>query len=177
MKIKKKANFFLTDAETKHLKFTESKIFNILDFKTFEIEIDFENPQASQNKLIELTSEVEKECPVGKYFGNIGIGEGIVWKCDTPKGVIRFKVKGKKHQSSKVKVLAPVNTEKLNSIKEFAEYSVTESRLEQGIEKTFKSVGESIDIKKLGRFLKWIVGDIMKEEMDTLVANNLEPKM
>ena len=104
------------------------------------------------------------------------IGEGIVYKYDTPRGTIRMKVKGEKHSSSKHKVLAPVNTEKVNSIKEFAEYVVTESRLNQGIEKVFTSVNQPIDIKKMGDYLKWINNDVMKEEMDTLKHNGLEPK-
>ena len=171
-----KVNYFYTDEETKHLKNTESKIYNVLDFEKYSIDIDFENPQLAQNKLIELTMAVEAECPVGKAFGNIGTGEGIVWKCDTGKGTIRFKVKGEKHSSSKVKTLAPVNTEKVSSIKEFAEYAVTESRLNQGIEKVFTSVNEQMDIRKMGDFLKWITNDIIKEEMDTLKDNGLEPK-
>ena len=48
--------------------------------------------------------------------------------------------------------------------------------MQQGIAKVFTEVGEEIDIKKLGDFLRWIVKDIMKEETDVLVANNLEPK-
>lgn len=171
-----KTNYFLTNEETKHLKNPDAKIYNVLDFENYTIEIDFENPHMAQNKLIELTQAVEDECPVGKAFGNIGTGEGIVWKCDTEKGTIRFKVKGEKHSSSKVKTLAPVNTEKLNSVKEFAEYSVTESRLNQGIEKVFTSINQEIDIKKIGDFLKWIANDIIKEELDTLKDNGLEPK-
>jgi len=171
-----KENYFLTNDETKHLKNPESLIFNVLDFENYTIDIDFENPLLAQNKLIELTLAVENQCPVGKAFGNVGTGEGIVWKTETERGTIRFKVKGEKHSSSKVKTLAPVNTEKVNSIKEFAEYAVTESRLEQGIEKVFTSVNEQIDIRKIGDFLKWIVGDVIKEELDTLADNGLEPK-
>ncbi len=171
-----KSNYFLTDEETKHLKNSDSRIYNILDYENYSIDIDFENPHLAQNKLVELTLAVEKECPVGKAFGNIGIGEGIVWKCETSRGTIRFKVKGEEHSSSKVKKLASVDTEKINSIKEFAEYSVTESRLNQGIEKVFTSVNEQMDIKKMGDFLKWITNDIIKEEMDTMKDNGLEPK-
>lgn len=169
-------NYFLTDDETKHLKNVDERIYNILDFETYTIDIDFNDPKMIQNKLIELTLAVEAECPVGKVLGNVGTGEGIVWKCDTEHGTIRFKVKGEKHSSSKVKKLAPVDTEKLNSIREFAEYSVTESRLEQAIEKVFTSVNEEIDIRKMGNFLRWITNDIIKEEMDTLKDNGLEPK-
>ena len=104
------------------------------------------------------------------------IGEGIVYKTDTERGTLRMKVKGEKHSSSKVKTLATVDTEKVNSIKEFAEYVVTESRLEQAIEKVFTSVNEQIDIKKMGDFLRWITNDVIKEEMDTLKDNGLEPK-
>ena len=53
---------------------------------------------------------------------------------------------------------------------------MTESRLNQAIEKVFTSVNQPIDIKKMGDFLKWINNDVMKEEIDTLNDNGLEPK-
>lgn len=65
-----KVNYFLKDDETKHLKNPDTLIFNVLDFEKYSIDIDFENPQLAQNKLIELTMAVEAECPVGKYFLN-----------------------------------------------------------------------------------------------------------
>jgi len=103
------------------------------------------------------------------------ISEGIVWSCEYKGVVHRFKVKGEKHSASKVKTLAAVDVEKLNSINEFVEYAVTESRFNQGLEKTFLN-GEPIDVKKMGALMKWIVDDIIKEESDTMVKNNLEPK-
>lgn len=54
--------------EIKLLRSPENSIYNIYDFKTYEIDIDFENPGLSQNKLAEFTLEVEAECPVGKAF-------------------------------------------------------------------------------------------------------------
>lgn len=158
-----------------YLKSPEHNIYNIEDFQTWEIDIDFNQPEMVQNKLSELTLAVEAECPVAKAFGFSGVGEGIVWSCQVGNVVHRFKVKGVKHSSSKVKTLAAVDTEKINSIKEFVEYAVTESRFNQGLEKTFLN-GEPIDVKKLGNLMKWIVDDIIKEEMDTMVANKLEPK-
>jgi hypothetical protein len=139
------------------------------------MEIDFNYPELVQNKLGELTLAVEEECPVGKAFGFSGVGEGIVWSCNYNGVVHRFKVKGEKHSSSKVKKLAEVDVEKINSIKEFVDYAVTESRFNQGIEKTFPN-NEPIDVKKMGQLMKWIVDDIIKEEMDTMVQNKLEPK-
>lgn len=157
------------------LKNNEAKIYNIDDFETYSLDIDFNMPELVQNKLGELTLAVEEECPVGKAFGFSGIGEGIVWSCELKGNVHRFKVKGEKHSSSKVKKLASVDTEKITSIKEFVDYAVTESRFNQAIEKIFPN-NEPVDVKKLGEVIKWVVNDIIKEETDTLVQNNLEPK-
>jgi len=158
-----------------YLKSPEDNIYNIEDFQTWEMEIDFNYPELVQNKLGELTLAVEEECPVGKAFGFSGIGEGIVFSCNYNGVVHRFKVKGEKHSSSKVKTLASVDVEKINSIKEFVDYAVTESRFNQGVEKTFPN-NEPVDVKKMGQLMKWIVDDIIKEEMDTMVQNKLEPK-
>ena len=158
-----------------YLQAPEARIFNIDAFPTWEMDIDFNHPELSQNKLSELTLAVEAECPVAKAFGFSGVGEGIVWSCEYKGSVHRFKVKGEKHSSSKVKTLAAVDVDKINSIKEFIDYSVTESRFNQGLEKTFPN-GEPIDIKKMGQLIKWVNDDIIKEEMDTMVANKLEPK-
>ena len=154
------------------LKDTENYIFNSLQFETYSVVIDFNNPLDIQNKLIEITEAVEAECPVGKFFGNIGVGEGCVWK-PRDRGLVAdsgswYKVKGDKHSSSKVKKLASVDTEKLESIKEFVGYACTESRLEQGIQEV------DLNIKLVGEYIGWINRDIFKEEADTLKANNLE---
>jgi len=92
------------------------------------------------------------------------------------KSFIKCKCGGEKHKDTKRKKkdIAPIDIEKLESINEFVEYSVTESRLNQAIENVFN--GMEIDIKKLGQFIKWMHSDIMKEESDTMLSNNLEPK-
>jgi hypothetical protein len=158
-----------------------NNIYNIYDFPSFSIDIDFNAPKLSQNKLIDLTTEVEKECPVGKYFGRkLGedntIGEGIVWEGWFKDRRYIFKVKGEKHSSTKVKKLAEVDTEKIKSVLEFVEYAVTENRLTQAIEQVFIVNSEIPDIKRTADFLRWIVNDVIKEELDTLNNNNLEPK-
>jgi hypothetical protein len=89
--------------------------------------------------------------------------------------VHRFKVKGEKHSSSKVKTLAAVDVDKLNSITEFIEYAVTDSRFKQALENTYPN-NEPIDVKKMGDLIRWVVNDVIKEESDTLVKNGLEPK-
>ena len=161
--------------DSTYLKSPVVKIYNINDFQTWTMDIDFNMPQLIQNKLSELTIAVEEECPVAKAFGFSGIGEGIVWACEYKGVVYRFKVKGEKHSASKVKTLASVDVEKLNSIKDFVDYAVTESRFNQGLEKTFIN-GEPIDVKRMGDVIRWVVNDVIKEEMDTMAANNIEPK-
>jgi hypothetical protein len=154
---------------------TDHGIFNILDFETFSIDIDFNMPELSQNKLVELTEYVEKECPVGKHFGISGIGEGIVWDISVNGEVYRFKTKGERHSASKVKTVAPVDVERLNGIVEFIDYAVTENRFNQALENVFFN-NEPIDVKKLGDVIKWVMADIIKEETDTMDKNGLSPK-
>jgi hypothetical protein len=158
-----------------YLRFLSARIYNIEDFQTYEIDIDFNMPQLVQNQLSDLTIAVEDQCPVAKHFGAEGIGEGIVWSCEFQDVVHRFKVKGEKHSSSKVKTLAAVDVEKLNSITEFIDYAVTDSRFKQALENTYPN-NEPIDVKKMGDLIRWVVNDVIKEESDTLVKNGLEPK-
>lgn len=171
-------NEWLTDEQLNQVKNEEEKIYNILDFPTYEIAIDFNNPKEAVNKMVEITEAVEKECPVGKAFGNSGVGEGVVWRCIDEgwrKSRYWFKVKGEKHQSSKTKTLAPVDIERVNNIKELVDNFVTESRLNQGLEQ-LKMEGLGIERKNVGVFLKWIYNDIVKEELDTIMGNGFEPK-
>jgi hypothetical protein len=158
----------------KHLYANEYSIYNILQFPTFEIEIDFNTPELAQNKMIEMTIDVEECCPVGKFFNKEGVGEGIVFTCTTNQE-LKFKSKGEKHSASKVKTLNPIDVEAMASINEFVELAVTENRLEQGIS-YFKENNIDVDAKNTGQFLGWIVKDVLKEEADTLLASNLDEK-
>jgi hypothetical protein len=161
--------------DSSDIKKPECKIYNVADYKTFTIEVDFNMPQLAQNKLVEITEEVEKECPIAKAFGiENGVGEGVVWTTEFKGNVHRFKVKGDEHSVTKVKKLANVDVEKLKNIQEFVTYSVTENRFKQAIENVFGS--NKLDVKKMGDFIRWFVKDVTEEEMDTMVKNNLEPK-
>lgn len=148
-------------------------IYHIKNFPTWNLEIDFNSPESVQNRLVELTEQVEKECPVGKHFGFSGIGEGIVWA--TPDRRYCFKVKGEKHSSTKVKTLASVDTELIESMNEFVDNVLTESRLKQGIEK-LKEMGLEVSQKSTGEYLRWIIGDVVKEEQDTIIKNQFDLK-
>lgn len=167
---------------------TPSKVMNdsgfyaITDFTTQEIDIDFQNPEYSQNTLVLATEYVEKLCPVSTSLGlkdsggiEQTLGEGLVW---TPldsdlcwDSGTWFKTKGEKHSVSKTKSVAAIDPEKLESIKAFVEYAVTENRLQQGL----AEVGSNC--KLIGTFIGWINKDINKEEGDVLENSNLSMKV
>lgn len=173
----KENRFFLTRDKWKQLKNHEHRIYNVQDWKTWEVDIDFENPGSSLQTLTNILEKVEKQCPAGIWFGEEGHGEGVVWVHQSEKyGTIRFKIKSEKHSSSKVRKKVTVDTEIQNSIDEFIDYSVTENRLNQAIEIIFTQQGEKMDIKKMGDFLRWVAKDVETEEMDVLVESGLEIK-
>lgn len=158
----------------------EQRIFNIYDFPTFKLEIDFNNPKIVQNKLVDITMDVEKQCPVGKYFGVSGIGEGVVWKNITPHPAVEnlnlfFKVKGKEHSVSHVTSLAMVDTEKVKNIAEFVEKVVTENRLKQGLEYLAEQHLPA-NQENIKTFISWVVKDCFKEEKDMVIESNLQEK-
>jgi hypothetical protein len=152
--------------------------YNIEDFPTYEIEIDFENPTLSQNVIIDMTTAVEDECPVGKAFGVSGIGEGIVFTHKYDDGsVIRFKAKGKKHKKTEVKTVKPVDDVKEQLKQDIAEQVTPDWRIDQAIQEVFDTNnGGTIDIKGLGEVIKWVNADIMKEELLTISESGIKPK-
>jgi hypothetical protein len=160
----------------KKIRLPEAGIYNIYDYPTWKISINFADPISSQNQLQDLTLEVERNCPVGAAFGKEGTGEGIVWKVITPgweDSKFWMKVKGEKHSVSKVRTLAAVDMETVNSQKEFVANTVTEARCLQSISK-LKEAGKPTDRTSLGDFIRWIYNDIVKEESDTAKANGID---
>jgi hypothetical protein len=149
-------------------------IYHIEQFPTFDIDIDFENPQLVQNKLIEMTIAVEEECPVAKHFGVSGVGEGIVFTCVT-NPEFKFKSKGEKHSVSKVTKLNAVDTVMLENVAKFVDLAVTENRLLQGIA-YLNEMKLELDTKSIPHFLKWVSNDVLKEEKDTIVKNQFDMK-
>jgi len=156
---------------SKDLRDTENQIYNINDFQTFLMGIDFNYPELAQNEFVKLVEEVEKECPVGEEFGVSGVGEGIVWVGEYEGQRHYIKTKGQKHSISNVKKIAPVDVEKVNSVREFVEYAVTKNRMNQAVIEIFED--QEPIIQKMGDYLRWIVNDIAKEELDVLKENNL----
>jgi predicted RNase H-related nuclease YkuK (DUF458 family) len=168
-----------------------ARIFHVHSFQTWDIDIDFANPLAVQNQLVEWTQAVENECPVAKHFGVSGVGEGIVWTCTSPwvipgtdgdrsiyTGGFQFKVKGAKHSDTKTTNLAPVDIERIAKVKELAESLVTEYRLQKALDVVLAArQATEPDVRlDISPFLKWITSDIVKEDVDTILGNGFEIK-
>lgn len=147
------------------------RFYPVETFGIYNVQLDLDNVHLAQQEIKDLTISVENECPVGKYFGVSGTGEGIVFTDETKQ--YSFKSKGEKHSVSKVKVIADVDIEKINKIKDFVDYSVTENRLNQGIE-YLKEMNKELDISSMGDFLRWLANDVLKEEQDVISENGLD---
>ena len=149
-----------------------------------ELFIDFTDDYKSQRAAAEITNkvlEVEACDPfIKKNFGIEGTGEGLVYfpKFDSLIGCYAhamspfiFKAKGKKHQSNAHKsTKEPIDIEKLNSIEEFVDKFVTESRLNQAL---VEAVNNEYRTKLIGTFLKWVSDDIEKESVAELEESDL----
>lgn len=165
--------------DCKEFKSPEHRIYNIFDYKTFEIDIDFNHPELKQNEIIEMTLDVEKECPVAKAFGfDNEIGEGIVFLHESENQRYVFKSKGLEHAGkSKVKTLKPVDNDRINKILEIADKVCVEWRLDQMLTESCNLLnGGIIETTKLGDYIRLVINDVLKEELDVLTENGIEPK-
>ena len=173
---------FLSADYLKDFENSDLRIFPVTMAQTFSIKVDLtDNVQVANavEHMIDITNKVEEECPFAKLFDISGIGEGVVYHANYKNKHFIFKVKGEKHSVSKVKKLASVNPEEVKAINDFIDYAVTENRLQQGLEvvSTDNNVDQNdLEFNHISGFVKFMVADIMREEADTIKANNLPEK-
>jgi len=106
------------------------------------------------------------------------IGEGIVWHCTDPvfqSGSV-FKVKGEKHSASKVKTTASVDIERVEALKDLVTMIVSDNRLNQMVGVLKDKEGLDVDPKNTGAFVKLVLSDCFKEELDTIIGNGFDAK-
>lgn len=174
-----KANDTWLNVADLDLKDEAACIYNIANFPHFNLSIDFESPAEAQNELVRMTEQVEAECPVGKAFGQSGVGEGIVWRCTHPdynSSNYWFKVKGEKHSESKVKTLAEVDVEAMRSINDFVSRAVTDARCEHALSYITDELQKPFEMTSMGDFIRRVFCDIAKEEADTIKTSGLTSK-
>lgn len=169
----------------------KDNIFNVYDFKTYDVVIDLDNLEQTQRELTMFTSEVDNECPFAKHFGVTGPGEGIVWRhpferMDSDgtitKGRWIFKTKGEKHRNTKNSVLVPLIVEKSESIEDFVDKVCTENRFDQATKELYHSnsnskiFGTTPSMKHCYEVMNWIMKDILKEESRAMEISGIETK-
>lgn len=156
---------------------SSASIYNVGQFEQYAMTIDFERPEIAQNELGAITMAVEARCPVAAQFDSIGTGEGVVWRCvENPSSDLWFKVKGEKHSASQVKTLAAVDVEAVSAVRDFVAMAVTEQRLEQGLQNLLNEQQKPFAMSSVGDFIRWVYGDVIKEESDTIQASGFDPK-
>lgn len=176
-----KNNEFVTTARFdkygyKSFEFNAHNIYSIFQFPHQQISIDLNRADEYIPQLQEIALAIENECPVGKFHGVSGIGEGAVFTACYDDNVYRFKVKGEKHSASKVKLLPTVDVVMIKDVREFVEQAVTENRLQQGID-YMNEMQIPTDVKHIGDFIRWVVGDVNKEESDIVESKGFEKKL
>lgn len=159
------------------LRDTYNNIYNVNDYQKFEIEIDFNDPCASQIKIDALVQQVEKECPVAKEFGISGTGEGIVFSAILNDTTYIFKAKGLLHAEKKEKVKPDTDNEQIQKLQVLAEKVTPSWRLEQALEKACDFMnGGTLNRKHLGNYIQYVIADVIKEDLDVIAEENVEPK-
>lgn len=142
------------------------------------IEIDFNRPDLALDKLNALTDAYETECPFTKHHFNIsGIGEGLVWR---PVNFVNssqfwFKTKGEKHGNPAVETKCKVSIapEKFTELLRTAHFVCPDWRLEQGIG-YLKDNNLPVTRESTGTYIKWVLADVKKEELDTMIASEFD---
>ena len=177
-----KSSYYLPETRLDEIvSLPDHNIFKISDAGTWKLSLvnfqDRGSLQAVLEEAIEITQEVEQQCPWGKLFGCDGIGEGVVWKPigeHSGRTDLFFKTKGEKHKvvEPKDRSKISIDPEVSNSIEEFVKFSTPEARLQQGIE-VLKEQDVIIEPKSTGQYIKWVSQDVLRECEPELVASGL----
>ena len=161
----------------------------ISEIQPVQLLIDFAQPDLVVAELERLTNEYETQCPFAAQFGLEGIGEGLVWSplCLDFEEVIPlnmqqrmwFKTKGEKHgnKGTNNTVKVAVTAEKVEDFNALLAQIMPEWRLEQGMTKLREGGVAEPSKAHTGDFIKWVVGDVHKEELDTVEASEFEWKV
>jgi hypothetical protein len=163
------------------VKLPEHRIYNICDFPTCSITIDLSSSadiRRADKEMQELVNEIDKRCPLAAQLGVEGGGEGLVYTYHPPVAsysLHHFKVKGPSHQIVWKQKIAKVPSERDKKISSFVEYAVTVARLDQGMA-YLEEMNIPVEDKSTGKYISWVVKDVLKEETHTLEDMGLKEK-
>ena len=150
-------------------------LYNIHEFGSEIITIDFDNLTEMQNKLEADAEEVGRQCPVGTYFGVEGPGEGHVYNAISYP--LNFKMKSDAHKVSNKATFTPEDLSQINNISELVDTILLKPRLEQGIEYLKEMHIPDDKFESIGEYISWVISDIIKEESDIILETGLPVKL
>lgn len=171
------ASYSVSRFEDEPLDFTNHDIglYNIHEFGSEIVTIDFNNIIDIQSKLEADAEEVGRQCPVGTWFGVEGPGEGHVYNSVQKR--YKFKMKSDAHKVSKKATFSDAALEEMDKIAELVDALVLVPRLEQGIEYLKEMHIPSNDFKSMGEYISWVITDVNKEESDVISESGLSLKL
>lgn len=173
----------LRDEKT-HSLVNMDKIYSITQFGLFQETCNkFADIEKFKVRLNNLTLQVCKKCPIGEYFGVLGMGEGIVWCCiEYPQ--LRFKNKGEDFHQKACENLDETSIRKRQPKPEtlttqafgFCVQQVNGERLQQGLQLLREKFENNVSRKQTNDFADWICQDILREESHTISELLVENK-
>ncbi len=149
----------------------EGRIGTVYKAGQWNLTIDFNDPEAVKAAEAEVQVEVGRvgeQCPYGKLYGLTGAGEGIVWRPVGPfldREDLYWKAKTAAHQvvdRKEKKVRPVVGDDEKAQITAFVDATVTENRLEQGLD-ALEQRGFKVEKRNTGKFIQWVTGDVERE--------------
>lgn len=156
----------------------EDGIFNVYDFHTWPVMVDFNNPSHAAAEMASIVFDIEKRCPVGKMFGIDGIGEGLVFSPADPSLMsneeLWFKVKGEAHKKAGSVPKAPkidLTPEKHSELDELVKALVTGERIAKGFDYLADIGKDRYSNESIGPYLGYVLSDLKSEEEDTVNAS------
>lgn len=137
----------------------------------WKITVDFSDPasiEAGKAEAARITATITEQCPYGALYDLEGAGEGIVWM---PTGDfagredLYWKHKSETHsvvdqKVQKVRKVVPDDVQA--SINDFVAATVTDNRLEQGLD-ALEQQGLGAEKRNTGKFIQWLSADVERE--------------
>lgn len=175
-----------------HVALPEERVFNIMNWPTWDVEIDFlADTAAVSRRLDAITEHVERECPFAASFVDSrgrrisGTGEGLVWSMlpstsggDPARAQLwHFKTKGRTFSVvSRAKPTPPRDPDAVQLATAFVDYAVTSARFEQGIEYLREMALLTPGRACTPEFVKWVTADALEEEWEVMLEMGAEER-
>lgn len=166
------------EIDTEVFKNEAINVYPITLFDAVDVEIDFSGDlEQVQADLLADAEKAGRECPVAKYFGIEGPGEGYVYHVTNQRHTpYTFKVKAEARRTSKTKLVSKAY--KLHEYNALVDDICTDVRLRQGLEYLVEMYPNTkLAEVHTGPFIGWVIKDTLAEEGSVIEASGLDKKL